>query len=82
VTIADSDYAAAHGLKVGSVVTIAGARFTVIGIVRQAPGSNAPELYIPMARAQPLARLPGQVNTIYVQAASAFNLVPTRRAAR
>jgi putative ABC transport system permease protein len=74
VTIADSDYAAAHGLKIGSAVTIAGARFTVIGIVRQAPGSNAPELYIPMARARALAKLPDQANTIYVQAASAADV--------
>ena len=74
VALADSAYAAAHGLKVGSVVTISGARFTVIGTVSQAPGSNAPELYIPMARAQVLAKLPGKVNTIYVQAASAADV--------
>jgi putative ABC transport system permease protein len=74
VTVADSAYAAAHGLSTGSAVTIAGARFTVIGIVRQAPGSNAPELYIPLARAQALARLPGKVNIIYVQAASAADV--------
>jgi putative ABC transport system permease protein len=50
---------------------IAGARFTVIGIIRQAAGSNAPDLYIPMARAQALAKLGGQVNIVYVRAASA-----------
>jgi putative ABC transport system permease protein len=71
VTVADEAYAAEHGLKAGSAVTIAGTRFTVIGIVRQAPGSNAPQLYIPLARAQALSRLGGKVNTIYVQAASA-----------
>jgi putative ABC transport system permease protein len=74
VALADSAYAAANHLKVGSAVMIAGTRFTVIGIVRQAPGSNAPELYIPMARAQVLAKLPGKVNTIYVQAASAADV--------
>jgi len=79
VAVADSAYAAAHGLKTGSAVTIAGTRFTVIGLVRQAPGSNAPELYIPMARAQALAKGPGEslknkVNTIYVQAASAADV--------
>src|SRR5262249_13511552 len=71
VTVADSAYAASHGLKTGSAVTIAGTRFTVIGIVRQAPGSNAPELYIPLARAQVLTSGPGgsaknKVNIIYV----------------
>jgi putative ABC transport system permease protein len=78
VALADSAYAAAHGLKTGSSVTIAGARFTVTGIVRQAPGSNPPELYIPMARAQALASSPvslnNKVNTIYVQAASAADV--------
>jgi len=79
VAVADSAYAASHGLKTGSAVTIAGTRFTLIGIVRQAPGSNAPELYIPMARAQALANGPGgslqnKVNTIYVQAASAADV--------
>ena len=71
MTVADSAYAAAHGQRVGSAVPIAGARFTVIGIVRQAAGSNAPDLYIPMARAQALAKLGGQVNIVYVRAASA-----------
>jgi putative ABC transport system permease protein len=71
VTVADSAYAAAHGLRAGSAATIAGTRFTVIGIVRQAPGSNAPQLYIPLARAQALSGLGGKVNAIYVQAASA-----------
>ena len=74
VTVVDSAYAAAHGLKVGSAVTIAGTRFTVIGIVRQEAGSNAPELYIPMARAQALSRLAGVVNIVYVQAASAADV--------
>ena len=74
VTLADSAYAAAQRLKVGSAVTIAGTRFTVIGIVRQEPGSNAPQLYIPMARAQALAKLAGLVNIVYVQAASAADV--------
>jgi putative ABC transport system permease protein len=79
VAVADSAYAASHGLKTGSAVTIAGARFTVIGVVRQAPGSNAPDLYIPLARAQALASGPGgnaknKVNIIYVQAVSAADV--------
>ena len=59
VAVADSAYAASHGLKTGSATTIAGTRFTVIGIVRQAPGSNAPDLYIPLARGQALTNGPG-----------------------
>ena len=79
VTVADAAYAAAHGLKPGSAVTIAGTRFTVIGLVRQAPGSDEPQLYIPIARAQALAIGPGgglknEVNIIYVQAASSADV--------
>jgi putative ABC transport system permease protein len=74
VTVADSAYAAARGLKVGSAVTISKERFTVIGIVRQAAASNPPELYVPMARAQALSGLDSKVNTIYVQAASAADV--------
>ena len=53
---------------------IAGARFTVIGIVRQAAGSNAPDLHIPTAPAQALAKHGGQVNIVYVRAASAASV--------
>jgi putative ABC transport system permease protein len=71
VTLADSGYAQAHHVKIGSAVTIAGVRFTVIGIVRQSQAASPPELYIPLARAQALSKLPGVVNTVYVEAASA-----------
>src|SRR5215831_7929315 len=78
VAVADSVYAASHGVKTGSAVTIAGTRFTLIGIVGQPPGSNAPDLYIPLARAQALTGGPGgaknKVNIIYVQAASAADV--------
>jgi len=72
VALLDSGYAAAHKLKVGSEITVAGPRFKVIGIVRQPGDSSPPEIYIPLARAQDLApRMHGMVNIVYVQAASA-----------
>jgi putative ABC transport system permease protein len=74
VAVADSSYATAHQLKVGSAVTIAATRFTVIGIVRQGQASNPPELYIPLARAQTLSKMAGEVNTVYVAAASATDV--------
>jgi len=55
--------------------------FTVIGIVRQAQASSPNDVYIPLARAQALASeagsgqsLTGDVNTIYVTAASAADI--------
>jgi putative ABC transport system permease protein len=79
VAIADSGYAVSNNLKTGSAVTIAKTKFTVIGIVSQPQGSNPPDLYIPLARAQALGtssgkRLKGDVNTIYVTAASAAGI--------
>jgi ABC-type lipoprotein release transport system permease subunit len=74
VAVVDSDYATAQNLKVGSTVTVAGKSFSVIGIVQAAQGENSADVYIPLARAQALANLPGEVNTIYVSAASASDI--------
>jgi putative ABC transport system permease protein len=79
VAVVDSNYASAHGLKVGSTVTVAKLPFKVIGLVGQPQGSAPPDVYIPLARAQALATsqgkaLTGQVNSIYVTASSAAQI--------
>src|SRR5262249_9268031 len=81
VAVVDKNYAHAHGLKTGGTITIAGTKFTIIGIVTQPQGSNPPDVYIPLARAQALAKkgpsggsLKNDVNTIYVTAASAADI--------
>lgn len=76
VVLVDSDYAAAHSLKVGSTITIAKVAFTVIGLVSQPQGSVPPDVYLPLARAQALGKaggqsLTGDINAIYVTATSA-----------
>lgn len=71
VAVVDSAYAAQHGLRVGSTMTLGGASFSVIGVMRQSQQSNPPEVYIPLRRAQDLAKLDGDVNTILVEAGSA-----------
>jgi ABC-type lipoprotein release transport system permease subunit len=70
--VINADYAHQHKLKVGSTVTVAKTSFTVIGIA--SAGSNAPDVFIPLGRAQALAGLTGKVNTIYVAATSAPNI--------
>jgi putative ABC transport system permease protein len=72
--VIDSGYAKANKLKVGSTVTIAGTRFSVIGIVGQPQGGSPPQVYIPLARAQALAGMKHEVNTIYVSATSASQI--------
>jgi len=81
VALVDSDYAAGAGLRVGSAITIRQVRFTVIAIVSQPQGSNPPDVYIPLARAEALGTafkdggsLSHDVSLIYVVAASAADV--------
>jgi putative ABC transport system permease protein len=79
VAVLDSGYAKSHKLKAGSTVSIVGHKFTVVGIVAQPQGGSPPDVYIPLARAQALGTdgsksLRGEVNTIYVTAASAADI--------
>jgi putative ABC transport system permease protein len=87
VALADSGYAASHGLKAGGTVTIANVKFTVVGIVSQPESSTPPDVYIPLARAQALAYDPANlryltndVNTIYVTAASSADIAAIQKA--
>jgi putative ABC transport system permease protein len=72
VAVVNSDYATQKKLSTGSTVTVAKTSFTVVGIA--SAGSDASDVFIPLARAQALASLKGKVNTIYVAADSASNI--------
>jgi putative ABC transport system permease protein len=78
VAVVDSGYATSEDLRTGSVLTIDGVKFTVIGIVRQAQASSPPDVYVPLARAQAMSLYAGSLNggvtTIYVAAASAADI--------
>jgi putative ABC transport system permease protein len=81
VAVVDFDYATSHDIKVGSMTVVGGTKFKVVGIVSQPEASSPPDIYIPLARAQALSTNPatgksfdGQVNTIYVTAASASDI--------
>jgi putative ABC transport system permease protein len=82
VALVDKNYAKSNGLKVGGTLKVGGVAFTIIGLVDQSEGSSPPSVYIPLARAQAIAEpgpgatggLPGQVNTVYVTAASAADI--------
>jgi putative ABC transport system permease protein len=80
VAVVDKNYATANDLKTGGTITIASTKFTIIGIVTQPQGLTPPDVYIPLARAQALGKagatgsLNGDVNTIYVTAASAADI--------
>jgi ABC-type antimicrobial peptide transport system permease subunit len=74
VAVVDSNYAKSDNLKVGSAITVAGKTFTVVGVVQAAQGVTDANVYIPLARAQSLASMSAEVNTIYVSAASASDI--------
>jgi putative ABC transport system permease protein len=79
VAVVDSGFATADNLRVGSKLRITGQRFTVTGIVAQPEGSNPPQVYIPLARAQALYAASNHaagdlINTIYVSTATAADV--------
>jgi putative ABC transport system permease protein len=81
VALVDSNYATSHNLKVGGTVTLANIKFKIVGIVTQPQASSPPNVYIPLPRAQAIAvnpatgkSLKGEVNTVYVTAASASDI--------
>ncbi|MGA3154049.1 MAG: ABC transporter permease [Streptosporangiaceae bacterium] len=74
VAIVDADYATQNKLTAGSTVTIAKTPFKIVGIVTVPAGDNSSDVYIPLARAQALASMKNDVNTIYVAADSASSI--------
>ena len=74
VAVVDANYAKAENLKTESTFKVAGTTFTVIGIVSVAQGSTSADVYLPLARAQALASMKNEVNTVYVSAASAADI--------
>jgi len=84
VAVVDSGYATQNKLGVGSVIDVGGTNFTITGIVSAPQGGSPPDVYIPLAKAQSLGKngtssLTGQVNTIYVSAASAADIATVQQ---
>jgi putative ABC transport system permease protein len=81
VAVVDASYAKSASLKTGSSVTIAGKKFSVVGIVKDPPGDSPADLYIPLPRAQALASpvMTGKVNTIYVAADNSADIAAVQK---
>jgi ABC-type antimicrobial peptide transport system permease subunit len=76
-----SSYAQDQELSVGDSITIRGRDFEVVGIVTaSAQGSGGSDVYLPLARAQALAGLKGQINTVYVKASGSDAIATAKRA--
>jgi ABC-type lipoprotein release transport system permease subunit len=74
VALVDANYAKSNKIAVGSTVTVAKTNFTVAGIVSVPASASSYDVYIPLGRAQALASLTNEVNTIYVAADNATNI--------
>lgn len=68
--VVDEHYAQFYGIRVGGDVTVAGRRFTVVGLVTLPDASQAAaaNIYLPIGVARALAQVPdGQVNEVHVR---------------
>ncbi len=74
VALVDANYAKSNKIAVGSTVDIAKTNFKVVGVVSVPTSASSYDFYIPLARAQALANMKNEVNTIYVAADSATNI--------
>ncbi len=76
VAVLDSAYATTAELAVGDSITVADSELEVVGIVTSnaADAASAANVYIPLALAQQLAALDGQLSTVYVQASSSNDI--------
>jgi len=74
VALLDANYARQKKLVVGKSVTVGSVSFKVIGTVAEPQGGTTTDVYIPLQRAQSLAGMTNEVNTIYVAAASASDI--------
>ncbi len=79
VAVVDTSYAKSASLKVGSDVTLASTKFTVVGIVSEPASDSSADVYIPLARAQALSSMAGKVNTIYVAADSSSDIAAVQK---
>jgi putative ABC transport system permease protein len=79
VAVVDSSYAKSASLKVGSDVTLASTKFSVVGIVTEPASDSSADVYIPLARAQALSSNAGKVNTIYVAADSSSDIAAVQK---
>lgn len=77
VAVVDATYAATNDLAVGGTVTVGGTDLEIVGTVTSTTGdgvATGSDVYVPLAVAQSLAGLDGQVTDLYVQADSAAHI--------
>jgi putative ABC transport system permease protein len=71
VAVVNSSYATQNSVKVGSIETLGGTKFTVVGIVTT---SSSEDYFISLAEAQKISTETSKVTTVYVKAASSTQI--------
>jgi putative ABC transport system permease protein len=71
VAVVNASYASSNSLTVGSTLTLAGTKFTVVGLL---PSSASSDVFIPLPVAQKLSGQTGKVSTIYVTAGNSTEI--------
>jgi ABC-type antimicrobial peptide transport system permease subunit len=63
-------YARRQGLGLGDTITLAGKKFTVVGLAQTPLGGQASDVYVKLAQLQKLSDRVGRVNSVQVRAVS------------
>src|SRR5439155_10888138 len=80
VAILDAQFAQQKGLGVGDTIKISGTSFTIVGITSPSVQGAGSDVYLPLAKAQALGGVMGQINTVYVKATSSKTIATAKRA--
>jgi ABC-type antimicrobial peptide transport system permease subunit len=80
--ILDVSYAREKNLTVGDTLTLAGHKFTVVGIAQTPLGGQSSDVYVKLAQLQKLSNRVGRVNVVYVRATSAAQVASVGKSLR
>ncbi|WP_432026583.1 ABC transporter permease [Streptomyces sp. 1222.5] len=72
-------YAKEKKYEVGSVLTISGRKYTVIGIATPDSGESTTDVYLPLKQAQSLGDTGSKVTTIYVRATGSREIAAVKK---
>ncbi len=74
--VLNAAYASRNGLEVGDTLTLAGKKYTVVGLAQTPLGGQASDVYVPLAQLQALSGRKDRVNTVLVRTESAADVEP------
>ncbi|MFD5103645.1 ABC transporter permease [Streptomyces albidochromogenes] len=82
VAVVDSAYAKEKKLGIGENVTVSGTPYKVVGIATAESADAAAHVYLPLAQAQTLADVKGEITTVYVRATDSQRIDAVKTAVR